>query len=319
MSDAGIDLAERSGLGAAEEASYARRMPLVDVVVVSYNSRDHLRRSIAGLCDLEEVRVIVVDNASPDRSLEALDGLPVDMIQLTRNGGFASGCNVGWRAGTAPFVLLLNPDATIDSASLFTLVGVLEENPAVGGVGPRIVDPDGSLDYSQRRFPRVRSTYARALFLHRLLPRASWTDELIRNERSYEHPASPDWISGACILGRRSALETLRGLDEGFFLYCEDTDLCRRLRDVGYDVRYEPRAVCLHHGGASAPGASLLPVLAASRIRYARKHARRAAVALERAGLMLEALVRLVVSRGGRATRAGHARALLALSRWPSG
>jgi N-acetylglucosaminyl-diphospho-decaprenol L-rhamnosyltransferase len=289
-------------------------MTSIDVVVVSYNSRDHLRRCVEPLCGREDVRVFVVDNASPEGSLDAVAGLPVVPLQLQRNGGFAHGCNRGWRAGRAPFVLFLNPDASIDPDSLLTLVRVLEQNPGVGAVGPRILDADGVLDYSQRRFPRLRSTYARALFLHRLLPQASWTDELVRDEAAYETPSSPQWISGACLLVRRSELEDLDGWDEQFFLYCEDKDLCRRLRARGFDVRYEPAAVCTHHGGASAPGASLLHVLAASRIRYARKHRSRAAAALERLGLVIEAVIRLAIARGGAPARAGHARALRTLA-----
>jgi GT2 family glycosyltransferase len=130
----------------------------------------------------------------------------------------------------------------------------------------------------------------------------------VRDPDAYDHAGTAEWLSGACLLLRRSALEEVDGLDEGFFLYCEDTDLCARLWDAGYEVVYEPAALCVHEGGASAPRASLLPVLAASRIRYARKHAGRAEAALQRTGIALGALTHVVLSRGGR--RAGHARAL---------
>jgi N-acetylglucosaminyl-diphospho-decaprenol L-rhamnosyltransferase len=286
-------------------------VPRIDVVVVSYNSRDKLRGCVAPLAGNDEVAVVVVDNASPDGSLEAVAGLPLATVQTGRNGGFAHGVNVGWRAGAAPYVLLLNPDASIDVAALCRLADVLDAEPAVGAVAPKILDADGSVDPSLRRFARLRSTWARALFLHRVFPRAAWTDELVHDPAAYERPCSPEWVSGACILVRRAALERLGGLDERFFLYREDMDLCRRLRDAGWDVRYEPAAVVHHDGGASAPRSSLYPVLAESRIRYARKHRSRAAQALERAGIALEALTHVVVSRGGTARRAGHARALL--------
>ena len=99
------------------------------------------------------------------------------------------------------------------------------------------IHDDGSLDFSQRLFPRLRSTYAQALFLHRVFPRATWTDELVRDEDAYARRGSPDWVSGACILVRRDALVELGGLDEGFFMYCEDIDLCRRLQVVGLRAR----------------------------------------------------------------------------------
>jgi GT2 family glycosyltransferase len=289
---------------------------VVDVVIVSYNSRDRLRVCVEPLLAAPSTNVIVVDNASPDASLEAVRELPLTAIQLSHNGGFAHGVNAGWRAGSSPYVLLLNPDARIDEPSIEALVLALEQDPELGAVAPRIVDEDGSLDYSQRRFPRLRSTYARAFFLHRLFPSAPWTDELVRDEEVYARRGSPDWVSGACILLRRQALEELGGLDEGFFMYGEDIDLCRRLRAAGYELLYDPTALVHHEGGASAPRAHLLPVLAASRIRYAAKHRSRAGAFLERIGVALEAVTHVAVARGGIAARVGHARALrLAVTR----
>jgi N-acetylglucosaminyl-diphospho-decaprenol L-rhamnosyltransferase len=290
-------------------------MAAVDVVVVSYNSRDELRGCVEPFSGLADIHVVVVDNASGDGSLDVVADLPIERISLDRNGGFGHGCNMGWRAGSAPYVLFLNPDARIDVDSLERLVSVLEGTPAAGAVAPRINHADGTLDYSLRRFPRLRSTYARALFLHRVFPKATWTDELIREPSVYAEPGLPEWVSGACILVRRSVLEELEGFDEGFFMYCEDIDLCRRIRAAGLDLLYAPEAVVSHIGGASAPRASLLPVLAASRLRYARKHWSAPAALAERLGVALEALTHMVVSSGGRAARAGHGRAfLLALS-----
>jgi N-acetylglucosaminyl-diphospho-decaprenol L-rhamnosyltransferase len=283
----------------------------VDVVVVSYNSRDRLRSCVEPLLDTSGVRVIVVDNASPDASLEAVRALPVTSIQLDRNGGFAHACNVGWRAGHAPYVLFLNPDARIPAESLARLVDVLESDRAVGVAGPTVCESDGSLDFSQRRFPRLRSTYAHALFLNKVFARAPWSSELVQDPRDYEQPGSPDWVSGACMLVRRSVLETVGGWDEGFFMYCEDKDLCRRVRAAGFENRYEPAAVVIHEGGASAPRAALMPVLAASRLRYAEKHQAPAVALLERAGVGLTGFTHMIVSRGGKATRAGHAASLL--------
>jgi GT2 family glycosyltransferase len=295
-------------------------MPDVDVVVVSYNSRDRLRDCAEPLLEISGVRVIIVDNASPDRSLEAVRDLPLTAVQLDRNGGFAHACNVGWRTGNARYVLFLNPDARIGSESLARLVDLLEADREVGVAGPRIHESDGSLDFSQRRFPRLRSTYAHALFLNKVFGRAPWASELVQDPRDYEHPGSPDWVSGACMLVRRSVLEAVGGWDEGFFMYCEDKDLCRRARAAGFEVRYEPTAVVVHEGGASAPRAALMPTLAASRLRYAKKHQPRPVALLERIGVGLTGLTHMVVSRGGTATRAGHAASLLvALGRRPAG
>jgi GT2 family glycosyltransferase len=263
--------------------------PAVDAVVVAYRSAATLRACVEPLAGAPGVTVTVVDNASPDDEAAGLAGLDVRLVHAPSNGGFASGSNLGVRQGAAPYILLLNPDARLAAADLDRLVSVLERDPAIGIAGPRILDSDGTTDPSQRRFPRAISTFAQALFLHRLLPHAGWTDELVRADDAYEQPASPDWISGACMLVRRELYERIGGLDEGFFLYCEDMDLCARVRSLGLDVRYEPAAVAHHVGGASAPGGSLLPVLARSRVRYAAKHRGALAVRTEAAGVALGA------------------------------
>jgi N-acetylglucosaminyl-diphospho-decaprenol L-rhamnosyltransferase len=280
----------------------------VDVVVVSYNSRDRLRGCVEPLMNLKDVFVTVVDNASSDRSLDVVADLPVRTIPAGRNGGFAFGCNLGWRAGSAPYVLFLNPDARIDGQSIELLAAVLDEDHDSGAVGPKILEPDGSIAPSQRRFPRLRSTYSQAFFLHLAFPESTWADELVRGESHYTRRASPDWVSGACLMVRRSLLERLHGFDEEFFLYCEDKDLCQRIRDVGYDVIYEPAAVATHEGGASAPPEHVLPVLAASRVRYARKHRGSLPAFLERLGVAIGAMTRIVAS--GR--RRAHARSFRA-------
>jgi GT2 family glycosyltransferase len=291
---------------------------LVDAVVVSFNSARTLRACVTPLTAIDWLDVIVVDNASTDGSLDTVRDVDLRAVARADNGGFARGCNEGWRSGYAPYVLFLNPDATIDEASLQRLLRALESDRRIGLVGPKIVDSSGSLEFSQRRFPRLRSTYATAVFLHRLAPRATWSDEVVRDAGPYERVASPDWLSGACMLVRRSALEELDGLDEAFFLYSEDTDLCRRLRDAGYGIRFVPDAVCRHIGGASAPRAALLPLLAESRIRYAHKHSGPMAAELTRAGIALSSLARMVLARGGSAARAGHASSLRrALTRDP--
>jgi N-acetylglucosaminyl-diphospho-decaprenol L-rhamnosyltransferase len=256
-------------------------LPAVDVVVVAYNSRDTLRSCVEPLADLPWVNTTVVDNACPERSWETVADLGVHVVHSTRNGGFASGCNLGTADGAAAFVLLLNPDARLDPESLERLVAALEEKPELGAVGPRIVEADGELVWSQRRFPRLRSSFAQALFLQRLAPRATWTDEVIRDESAYAQPNTPDWLSGACLLLRREALESLGGLDETFFLYSEETDLFRRMRAAGLRAGYVPAAAAYHAGGASAPRSTTRGIEARSRVLYARKHHGRVVALLE--------------------------------------
>lgn len=282
----------------------------IDVVVVSYNSRDELRACVEPLTRLPETNVIVVDSASPDRSLEAIQDLPVQPVQLEENRGFGYACNEGFRRGTSPFVLLLNPDARLERAGMDALVAALEADSRRAAAGPRIVDEAGVRHDSIRSTPRPLSSFAQALFLHRLWPTAGWTDELIRDPDAYTQPHVVDWLSGACIMLRRTDLEDVGGLDDGFFLYREDADLCRRLTEAGHIVWFEPRATCVHIGGASHPREALYAVQATSRIRYARKHGGRRGEALERAAVVLRGLTHAAFGAGGRPARVGHLRAL---------
>jgi N-acetylglucosaminyl-diphospho-decaprenol L-rhamnosyltransferase len=285
-------------------------VPEVDVIVVSHNSAGELAACVGPLAGAPGVHVTVVDSASTDGSLASVADLDVDAVPLADNRGFAHACNVGWRRGSGEYVLFLNPDATLAPDALRRLVEVAEATPGIGVVAPKIVEPDGTLDFSLRRYPQLRTRYAQALFLHRLFPSASWSDETIRDPRAYAEPRTFEWASGACLLVAREVLERLGGLDEGFFLYCEDLDLCRRLRDAGYALRFEPSAVAIHEGGASAPRSTLLPVLAASRVRYARKHERPLVIMLERLGIALGSLTHAIVTKGGNAARRGHIRSL---------
>lgn len=281
---------------------------IVDIVTVAYNSAGNLRQCVEPLSRLKDVCVVVVDNASSDGGLDTIGNLEVTSVRLGTNGGFAHGCNVGWRLGCAPYVLFLNPDATITAASIDRLVKELETDRAVGAAAPLIVHPDGSNAYSLRHFPRVISTFAQAFFLHRMLPTRSWTDELIRDPRRYRERWSPEWVSGACVLVRRSLLEQLDGWDERFFLFAEDMDLCRRIRDAGYAVVFDPEATCTHVGGASAPKDAMLPILMQSRLRYLAKHHGRIGRSLHRVGLGLSALTHFAL---GRDARRGHLAAFL--------
>jgi N-acetylglucosaminyl-diphospho-decaprenol L-rhamnosyltransferase len=287
----------------------------VDAVVVSYNSRDTLRACVAPLARMSGVAVTVVDNDSPDDALATIADLPVTLFHAERNGGFAYGCNLGAAQGTAPYVLLLNPDAHIDQASLDALCDLLDRDPQVAVAGPRTVGEDGSLHHTQRNYPRVRSSWAQALFLHRIFKNARWADEVIWDAAAYERPGSPEWLSGSCLLIRRSALADIGGMDERFFLYCEDVDVCHRLRDAGHDVRYEPAAVAHHVGGASAGRGTTLPIYARSRVLYARKYYRRPLVAIERVGVAVGELTHAAVSMPRPAKARAHVLALRAVLR----
>lgn len=285
----------------------------IDAVIVSYNNRDTLRACVEPLLALDDVAVTVVDNDSPDDALSAIADLPVRAIRSGRNAGFGAGCNIGVGAGSAPLVLLLNPDAEITTDALARMEAVLAAADDIALVGPRLLDDSGALMHSMRRYQRPGSIWAQALYLHRLFPRARWANEIDRRASSYDAPADPEWVSGACMLIRRAAFEAVGGFDDDFFMYCEDEDLCRRLRAAGRGIRFEPAAVVAHAGGHSAPRPSLYPVLARSRILYARKHDGRIGSALQHAGVVVEALTHALAGLAGRPAHSrGHRAALRA-------
>jgi N-acetylglucosaminyl-diphospho-decaprenol L-rhamnosyltransferase len=282
----------------------------VDAVVVAYNSAGTLRGCVEALVPHGRVRVVVVDNASSDDSLATVEDLPIERVHAGQNLGFAAGCNLGAQQGAAAYVLFINPDARVEQHDLDALIGALDDDPDVGIVAPRILDGDGSLAYSLRRFPRLRSTFAQALFLHRVLPRAAWTDECVRSPEAYDRRWDPDWASGACLLVRRSALAAVGGFDEEYFLYCEDTDLCAAVRAAGWSVRYEPGATARHVGGASGPREELFGVLARARVRYARKHRGRIYAGIEAVGVVLGHLTHAAVALTRPAALRGHLAAI---------
>jgi len=287
----------------------------IDAVVVSYNSRDQLRASLGAFTDLPSVNAILVDNDSADGSADIVADLPVTVVRRRTNGGFALACNEGMSVGSARYVLFVNPDAVVSEQAVTTLAAALDSDPRLGAVAPRIEHPDGSLAYSLRRYPRLLSTFAQALYLHRLFPRARWTTEIVKDRHRYEVAHTPEWVSGACLLARRSAMESVGGWDERFFLYCEDTDLCLRLRRGGFPVGFEPRALVVHEEGMSSNPAVTLALLADAKRLYAETHEPPVRAIGYRAGLILWEAIRVVFTRGGRADRIGHRRALALLLR----
>ena len=290
-------------------AWYRRRVALLDAVVVTYNSSAYVRACVEPLCNDEQINVVVVDNHSTDDTVETVSQLDVRLIRQAENRGFAVGCNTGWHAGTSKFVVFLNPDCRADPADLRSLVGLLDAHPTWGAVGPRLVDESGAIEHSQHRFLSPAVSFARAMLLHRLLPRSPWTLD-VTDPLAYDKPGQPDWLGGACIALRRETLEELNGFDERFFMYCEDMDLCKRIRQAGAAVHYTPEITIQHAGGASAPKARMIPTFAYSRIRYARKHGGVVGGLLERLAVAIESSIRVVVTRSGSEARRAHARAV---------
>jgi len=241
-------------------------MPEVSVVVVNFNAGAALEATLGslegGLSGLDW-DAVVVDNASSDGSERHAEmaGPRVRLLRQPRNGGFAAGVNAGLAATTAPDVLILNPDCSVDTGAVRMLREQLHRWPRCAIVGPRILDPDGQLQESARGDPNLLTgIFGRTGLLSRLLPGTRIVRKNLSSQDAIDSGASSivvEWVSGACMLARRTALVVVQGFDERYFLYWEDADLCRRLRTAGWETRYVPPAVVRHQVGQSsrsAPG-----------------------------------------------------------------
>ena len=282
-----------------------------DVVIVAYNSADTIRSCVEPLLADPGLNIVIVDNASEDDPAEVVADLDVTVVQSTENLGFGAGCNLGWRHGTSPHVVFLNPDARIEASAVRQLVAALDA-PDVGLAAPKILNEDSTVQQSQHRFPTHATTWTQALLLHRLVPRADWAQEDVVEPGAYERASEPDWVGGACIALRRETLERLEGFDERFFMYCEDMDLCRRLRDLALRVRFVPAATASHEGGRSAPAPRRNELKQKSRIVYARKHSNRAGYADFVASLTCGLCVRVLLDFRQRSV---HAYGLMGVAR----
>jgi GT2 family glycosyltransferase len=176
--------------------------------------------------------------------------------RLTRNPenvGFARACNAGIAASEGELVVLLNPDSLVEKGFFEEFESFFERNPRAGVAGPRIVDGEGNLQLSARReLSFVSGLLGRTSLLTQLFPKNPLVRHLFP---AAEHPSVPtevDWVSGACMILRRRMLEEIGSMDERFFMYFEDADLCRRAREAGWLVYYLPQVEVLHHTGASS-------------------------------------------------------------------
>jgi GT2 family glycosyltransferase len=235
--------------------------PAVAAVLVNYNAGDELRRALQSIVDeLHELpwEGIVIDNDSADGSADIVAEFAsrVSLQRNTENVGFARGVNQGLAATTAPLVLIMNPDCRLVAGAVAVLRAELAQNEYCAIAGPRILNADGSVQGSARGDPdMLTGLFGRTGTLGRLLPWLAVSRRNVVSEaaiRSRHESVVVDWVSGACMLARREALDKVNGFDERYFLYWEDADLCRRLRAAAYHVRYVPAATAIHRVGHSS-------------------------------------------------------------------
>jgi GT2 family glycosyltransferase len=229
----------------------------VDVVIVNYRSYDELGRCLASL---EQGRshfgqVTVIDHESDlDEASRISQRFPwARVVECPTNEGFAAGVNVGARQTFSSYILLLNPDCVAHRDAVSRLVKFARTRPDAGAIGPRILNSDGTVQGSARRFPGITTAIAgRSSWLTRKFPNNPLSRHNLPSLDERSAPLNVDWVSGACMLIRRAAFEQVNGMDEGFFLYWEDADLCRRLTENGWRIVYFPGATVVHAGGRSS-------------------------------------------------------------------
>lgn len=231
------------------------------VVIVNYNTLDLTVNCVASLLEHGVVAVsniVVVDNASPDGSgarLQAALPAGVRVLQSTRNGGFGAGVNLGIAASTTDLVLVLNPDTYFKRNDVDTIRQLFDERPRLGVAGLRLVNPDGSPQYSARRFYSLPDILARRTLLGRWGPmRARIDSHLLKREWGTE-AFEADWVMGTGFVVRVMAFKQVGCMDEGYFLYFEEVDLCARMWVTGWQVMAVPSVELVHeHQRHSAAG-----------------------------------------------------------------
>jgi GT2 family glycosyltransferase len=260
--------------------SIRREAARVAVVIVNYQSYEELHGCLSSIdraCG--SVSVVVVDHASRRDAADLLsERFPnVQLQRVAGNDGFAAGVNNGARASSSQFLLLINPDCVLEPDAVCCLVDWLERHPDVAVAGPRIRNADGTVQPSARRFPDLTTAVAgRSSWLTRVLPGNPISRRnLPARDAADTTPLEVDWVSGACMCVRREAFDAVGGLDEGFFLYWEDADFCRRLEYAGWRTMYVPTAGAVHVGGRSSRHAAdaALEAFHQSALRLYRKHA----------------------------------------------
>jgi GT2 family glycosyltransferase len=255
------------------------RSILISILIVNYRTYEELAACLDSLRPFlaDDLEVIVVDHVSePVAAAQLVRRFSwIQLIAVNTNPGFAAGVNRAARSATGRHLLLLNPDCFVDGDVAHALAAWLEGHPRVAVAGGLVRQSDGSIQASARRFPNVTTGFAgRTSWLSRVWPGNAWTRRNLVAREDQRDPVEVDWVSGACMMVRRDAFDEVGGMDEQFFLYWEDADLCFRLWRVGWLTVYNPAVGITHLTGRSSALARKQSLIAFHRsaFRYFVKH-----------------------------------------------
>lgn len=223
----------------------------LSIVILNYQQKGLVKYCLKNLLSLDiplKYEIIVVDNNSHD-GLDRLISeqfLRVKFIQAGQNRGYAAGNNLGIKAASGKYILILNPDIRILSNAIMGLYNFMEANPNAGLAGPKILNPDNSLQYTCSRFPDWRLPFYRRTSLGATSRGKLWLNRYLMLDWNHEENKKVDWLFGACLIVKKSALENVGLLDEKYFLYMEDLDWCRRFWENKWQVWYVAGACVIH-------------------------------------------------------------------------
>jgi GT2 family glycosyltransferase len=230
--------------------------PPLGAVIVNYNAGPELRRALESIDRATggSWQAVVVDNGSTDGSeAAAMSFAQVRLVRNSENVGFARGVNQAIQDCQADRILIMNPDCQLMPDSLPPLMAVLDRDPRCAIVAPLVLDPDGSPQGNARGDPdMLTGLFGRSSVLQRTLSGLDVARRNVIAAPSGDASTTVDWVSGACMLVRRDAVVSVGGFDERYFMYWEDADLCRRLRERGHTIRFAPAASAVHRVGQSS-------------------------------------------------------------------
>jgi GT2 family glycosyltransferase len=233
----------------------------IDIIIVNYNSTGYLLNCLSSIYEDighdndNDLQVHIIDNASTDNVNMIPDKFPqVILWKNSVNIGFSKAVNYLITRTRSPYILILNPDTYINNGFCKSILNFILENPRVGIVGPRIFEKDGMVQGSARTFPTpMTALFGRSSLLTKMFPSNRLTLKNILTKKCENAKfLEVDWVSGACMLVRRSAVEDVGMMDERFFLYWEDADWCKRMFEKGWRVVYYPQASLIHYSGVSS-------------------------------------------------------------------
>ncbi len=248
----------------------------LSIIIVSWNVYDLVAACLNSLpLDDPRVEVIVVDSASHDGTPDrvAAEFPSVKLVARPDNVGYSKGNNLGFAEASGTYWFVLNPDTVVEPGALDTLLAYLDAHPEAGCVGPSLTYGDGTPQSSRRRFPTLKSAIFESTWLYKYAPRS-----LLEAYYGEDWPAGQivavDWLVGAALMLRAEAVRKVGGFDEGYFMYSEELDLCRRLKAGGWQIVHVPDAHVTHYEGRSSGQVRLATHLRfnRSKIRYFRKH-----------------------------------------------